>query len=129
VSAKSWRHWLPERESKPRKYLNDPRATAIGVPGMFDSRKESRRAQQLMLLEHAGEIQRLARQVRFELIPACGSELPAFYTADFTYYELREGSLHYVVEDCKSEPTRKLAAYVLRRKLMNWRHGIRIREV
>jgi hypothetical protein len=125
VSARSWRHWLPERASKPRKYLNDPRATAVGVPGAFDSRKEAQRAQQLMLLERAGAIHTLRRQVRFELVPACGDELPASYTADFTYYE--DG--RYVVEDCKSEPTRKLQAYVLRRKLMNWRHGIRIREV
>ena len=36
----------------------------------FDSRKESRRYQDLLLLERAGAIQDLQRQVKFVLIPA-----------------------------------------------------------
>lgn len=51
-------------------------------------------------------------------------EKAAVYTADFVYK--REGML--VVEDVKSDITRKEADYVLRRKMMLWRHGIRILE-
>ena len=51
-------------------------------------------------------------------------EKNAVYTADFVYYE--NGQL--VVEDVKSDITRKEADYVLRRKLMLHVHGIRIKE-
>lgn len=51
-------------------------------------------------------------------------EQNAVYTADFVY--MKDGKL--VVEDVKSEITRKEADYVLRRKLMLDRHGIRILE-
>ena len=37
---------------------------------VFDSRKESRRYQELVLLERAGQISNLRLQVPFELIPA-----------------------------------------------------------
>lgn len=51
-------------------------------------------------------------------------EKAADYTADFVYK--RDGKE--VVEDVKSEATRKEADYVLRRKLMLWVHKIRILE-
>jgi len=51
-------------------------------------------------------------------------EKPAVYTADFVYE--KDGEL--VVEDVKSDYTRKEADYVLRRKLMLEKHGIKILE-
>lgn len=51
-------------------------------------------------------------------------EKNAVYTADFVY--VRDGVT--IVEDCKSEITRKEADYVLRRKLMLHVHGIRVLE-
>jgi len=51
-------------------------------------------------------------------------EKAAVYTADFVYK--RDGKE--VVEDVKSDITRKEADYVLRRKLMLWVHDIRILE-
>ena len=51
-------------------------------------------------------------------------EKNAVYTADFVY--VRDGVT--IVEDCKSEITRKEADYVLRRKLMLHVHNIRILE-
>ena len=36
----------------------------------FDSRKEAKRYQELKLLEKAGEIKDLRRQVKYELIPS-----------------------------------------------------------
>lgn len=52
-------------------------------------------------------------------------ESKAVYTADFVYYD-EDGNE--VVEDTKSEITRREADYVLRRKLMLHVHGIRIKE-
>jgi len=88
----------------------------------FDSRAELRRYKELRLLERAGEITDLRRQVEYELIPKQKGERRAVYTADFVY---REGGRE-IVEDVKGVKTRD---YILRRKLMLWRHGIKIREV
>jgi len=52
-------------------------------------------------------------------------EKRAVYTADFVY-RLPDGSE--VVEDTKSEVTRKEPDYVLRRKWMLYRYGIKIKE-
>lgn len=52
-------------------------------------------------------------------------ETNAVYTADFTYID-EDGD--YIVEDTKSDITRKQADYVLRRKLMLDRLGIKIKE-
>ena len=97
--------------------------------GAFDSKKERERWNELRLLERAGAITKLQRQVPFEIIPSqyrdgkC-IERAAKYIADFTYYE--NGEL--VVEDVKSEITRKNKDYILKRKLMLEKHNIRIRE-
>lgn len=107
----------------------------------FDSRKESRRYQDLLLLERAGAIQDLKRQVKFVLIPAQyetyerygknGKKLQdgqrtlereCSYVADFVYQE--NGKM--VVEDTKGVKTKD---YIIKRKLMLYVHGIRIREV
>lgn len=92
----------------------------------FDSVKEYRRFCELRLLERAGAVTDLRRQVKFELIPAqridgkvveraCG------YVADFVYMENGQR----VVEDTKGMRTQE---YRLKRKLMLWVHGIRIKE-
>lgn len=106
------------------KYANE-KAVAGGL--QFDSRKEARRYQELRLLERAGEIQTLQRQVKFELIPSQRHdgkviERPVNYIADFTYME--NGNL--VVEDTKGFRTKE---YILKRKMMLYLCGIRIREV
>ena len=95
----------------------------------FDSRKEAHRYQELKLLEKAGEIWDLARQVPYILIPAqrdpeTGAvlEREVKYIADFVYWD-REG---YHVEDAKGVRTKD---YVIKRKLMLYRHGLRIEEV
>ena len=115
---------------------------------VFDSKKEYQRYCMLKLMERAGKVKNLRRQVTFELIPAQREpstevykagpqkglpkpgaiiEKPVKYVADFVY-EDEHGKL--VVEDAKG--LKKGAAYdlfVIKRKLMLERHGIRIREV
>ena len=92
----------------------------------FDSRKEANRYAELKVMERAGVIRNLKLQEEFELIPRCGKERPAKYHADLSYTIAATGER--VVEDVKSRAT-KTKDYILRRKLMNWRHGIEIREV
>lgn len=53
-------------------------------------------------------------------------EQRAIYTADFVYEDAVTGQT--IVEDVKSEYTRKEKDYILRRKLMLHVHGIRIKE-
>lgn len=108
----------------------------------FDSKRELKRWKELVLLQKAGKIRDLERQVKFELIPtqwatekqygARGKEIKpkvyaeekaVSYYADFAYHT---DTGEYVVEDAKGHRTQ---AYILKRKLMLYVHGIRIREV
>ncbi len=108
---------------------------------VFDSRKEARRYSELLLLQKAGAISELQLQVPFELIPAQYETIERYgkngqrlkdgkrciekaviYRADFVYTE--NGKT--VVEDTKGFKTKN---YILKRKLMLYIHGIRIKEV
>lgn len=94
---------------------------------VFDSKKEAARYQELRLMERGGLIHDLEHQVAFTLIPSQKNELgrtierPVTYVADFVY---KEGSRQ-VVEDCKGVRT---PAYIIKRKMMLYFHGIRIKE-
>lgn len=121
---------------------NKYQAIKTTVDGIeFDSRKEARRYQELLLLQRAGAIQNLQRQVRYVLIPAQydtyarlgkkGQQLKdgkvllereCAYIADFVYEE--NGKT--VVEDTKGVKTKD---YTIKRKLMLYVHKIKIREV
>ena len=97
----------------------------------YDSAKEAERARVLHLMEKAGKIRDLREQVRFELIPAqydtCTRkcvERKVEYVADFVYVDCATEKT--VVEDVKGVKTKE---YVIKRKLMRWRHGIAIKEV
>ena len=114
----------------------------ITVNGItYDSKKEYKRHVELTLLEKAGSITDLRRQVKFVLIPAQYEiferygkkgqrlkdgqrciEKECAYVADFTYQENGKK----VVEDTKGFKTKD---YIIKRKLMMWVHGIRIKEV
>lgn len=101
------------------KYHNIP-TTIDGI--RFDSRKEANRFYQLRLMERAGEISNLRRQVEYELIPAqktpAGRAVrPVKYVADFVY----EDHGKTVVEDVKGVKTRE---FRIKSKLMLWRYGI-----
>lgn len=108
-----------------------------GIP--FDSKKEGIRYRELLLSERAGEITNLERQVKFILIPAQREadqpgkrggikngkliEREVAYYADFVYLD-KSGNL--IVEDTKGMKTKD---YIIKRKLMLYIHGIRIREI
>jgi hypothetical protein len=101
-----------------RKYHNVP-CLFEGI--MFDSGKEAERYRTLKLHELVGAITDLKRQVKFEFV-INGVKVTTF-TADFTYREP-----DYVVEDVKSEITRREPRYRIKKKLMLAVHGITIRE-
>lgn len=104
------------------------RAKKTVVDGItFDSKKEAERWCELKLMEKAGMISDLQRQVTFQLIPTIKikgkvAERSCSYKADFVYEQ--DGAQ--VVEDVKGMRT---DAYRIKRKLMLWVHGIVIKEV
>ncbi len=96
----------------------------------FDSKKEAKRYGELKLLEAEGIISDLELQVSFELIPSQRIdgrvvERPCVYKADFAYYHDGE----YVVEDVKSNKRIIRPEYIIKRKLMLYLKGIRVKEV
>lgn len=118
---------------------NKYRNTKTIVDGMeFASRKEGSRYQELKLLESCGEISDLRCQEKFVLIPAQREpdivgvrggikkgktiEKECSYIADFVYK--RDGET--IVEDTKGFRTKD---YIIKRKLMLYFYGIRIREI
>lgn len=105
---------------------NNQKITVNGQ--VFDSKKEANRYKELRLLEKAGAIKNLSRQVKFVLIPSQRDESGKLierecsYKADFTYEE----GIKTVVEDVKGYRTKE---YIIKRKLLLYQYGIRIREV
>lgn len=113
----------------------------------FDSAKEARRYSELKLLQRAGQIEQLELQKEFELIPAQYEtferygkngqrlkdgercvERSCIYKADFAY--MKDGQL--VVEDTKGYRDPASAGYakfVIKRKLMLWKFGVRVVEI
>lgn len=109
-----------------------------------DSVRELNRYNQLLILEKAGKITNLRRQVKYTLIPAQYQEYARYsaktgrtlkngrkllerecaYIADFVYFDCALGKE--VVEDTKGVRT---PDYIIKRKLMLWVHGIHVCEV
>lgn len=106
---------------------------------VFHSRKELHRYEELLLLEKAGQIHNLQREVKYLLIPSQRDivwkngksrqgkviEREVSYIADFVYEENGQT----IVEDVKGGSATRTEAYVIKRKLMLYVHGIRVREV
>lgn len=94
--------------------------------GKFDSEREFCHYQKLKIMQAAGMIQNLQRQVIFTLIPSQktskGTERPVKYIADFVY----ESDGKRIVEDVKGYKTPE---YIIKRKLMLYILGIEVQEV
>lgn len=101
------------------KYGNIKTVTSDGI--RHDSVKEANRWCELNLMLRAGLIRDLQRQVKFELLPKQEGERAVYYIADFVYME--NGAK--VVEDVKGCRTE---VYKLKKKLLLYFHGIKIRE-
>ena len=130
-----WRNYKqnPGNESK----YHSEKVTLDGET--FDSRREARRWMDLRLLEQAGEILDLRRQVKYILIPTQREEgdgkkpgklleKECSYRADYVYTDARTGET--IVEDVKGyKEGGAYAVFVIKRKLMLYVHGIRVQEV
>ena len=109
----------PPSAKPPRKYRNEP----VEMDGVrFDSKKEARRWAELVLMERAGRITQLRRQVAVPVV--AGGEVVCEYVADAVYFE--DGTK--VIEDTKSPATRRNPVYRLKRKLLKALYGIDVRE-
>ncbi len=95
----------------------------------FDSGRELARWKELELLEKAGKIRELKRQVPFVLagpVVLGGRKKPAIkYVADFTYWDLR-GAPTFVIEDAKSPHLRTNPVFRLKMHLLKLEHGIEV---
>jgi hypothetical protein len=127
----AWRHYGGN------KYGNH-KVTVDGLT--FDSKREAKRFLELKILEKAGKISGLQRQKKFLLIPAQYEpdiigprggkkkgkliEHECSYVADFVYFDEEEKD--FVIEDTKGVRTPE---YVIKRKLLLWLNGYRIREI
>lgn len=116
-----------EEKTKKRSKYNNSSRTVNGIK--FDSIKESERYIQLLHMQQYGHISDLRLQVDFTLQEAYttpdGDRVRAIrYKADFTYYE--HGRL--IVEDVKSEITKNNRTYIIKKKMLQDKYGISIRE-
>lgn len=110
---------VEELPAKKSKYGN----SETEVDGIkFDSKKEAKRYRELLLMQKAGEIGLIRRQVEYELNPGGTHSLK--YLADFEYYILATGEK--VTEDVKGYRTRE---YKKKKRLMKKVHGIVIKEI
>ena len=98
----------------------------------FDSKKEAKRYRELKLMEDAGMISRLERQVKFDLLPNQKDpdgkviERKVQYIADFVY--VKNGKV--CVEDVKGyRDGGAYRVFVIKRKLMLYRFGIVVKEI
>lgn len=130
-----YRAYNPKYKQQQARRENKYHARKVVAQGqVFDSEKEYARYLELKLLEKAGEISGLERQVKYDLIPKQMDEegkmieRPTVYVADFQYRDNNTGE--FIVEDVKGyRRGQAYAVFSLKRKLMLWRYGIRIREV
>ena len=108
------------------KYRNKP--CQVGAE-KYRSQRERDRHQALLLLQKAGQIAGLTREVAFELAPGVKIDgeprkRPAVrYVADSVYSDVKAGRI--VVEDAKGMST---PVYRLKKHLMATTRGIHVRE-
>lgn len=88
----------------------------------FDSAKEARRYSELKIMQRAGLISDLKLQPRFELLPTFKkngvTHRKIEYVGDFSYTEKGID----IVEDVKSDFTRKNPVYLIKKKLLFFRY-------
>lgn len=102
---------------------NKFRNIKITIDGIkFDSKKEAARYCELKIMEKAGHISDLKTQPRFELLPSFRRDgvlqRKIEYIADFMY-KTKSGVF---VEDVKSEMTKSLPVYRMKKKLFLFKY-------
>ena len=134
MSVEQYRREILKQSDKPKAAKrNKFNAQKVELDGMtFDSKKEHKRYIELKAMQQRGEIFGLEHHTKFELAHKTKLEgekraKPALrYFADFTYYIITG---EYIVEDVKSEVTRKKDSYRNKKHLMKTVLNIDVREV
>ena len=121
------------------------KAKKVEINGIkFDSKREARRYEELLILEQAGEIKDLKRQVKYILIPAQREpdtvgvrggkikgkliERECAYVADYMYTDVKTGEQ--VVEDVKGyKGGGAYDLFTIKRKMMLYFYGIKVKEI
>lgn len=114
---------VPAGDEKKKAKYGNRKHEVDGI--LFDSEKEAKRYGVLMMRLKAGEIGLLELQKVYEL--KVEGKRVCKYEADFVYLVMATGET--VVEDVKSEATRTLPTYRLKKKLMKAIYNIEIKEV
>lgn len=123
------------QEVKKRSKYGNRKVVRDGIK--FDSEREAARFGELKVLRATGKIRDLRLQMNFTLVEGYktieGKRIkPMVYRADFVYERATEpdcnGTVHWLqeVEDAKGTKTKD---YLLKKKLMQDKFGITIREV
>lgn len=100
----------------------------VEVDGIkFDSAKEARRWQTLKLLERAGEIRDLRRQVEHELLGGSPPVVVGKYRSDFDYEERQGSAWLPVTEDVKGGEATQTPVFKLKAKLFEATFGRTVR--
>ena len=109
--------------------MNKYGAKRMVVDGIeFASKKEANRYCELKLMEKAGLIKELKRQVRIELVPKTDKYRAVTYVADFQYRDVKTGLVQFEdVKGCKEGAAYEM--FKLKKKLMYWRWGKDITEI
>ncbi len=138
--AHGWEQEHVDALYKRRKMAQAPLSEAIATPAKpskhrnrkvlldglwFDSEKEGRRYQELVLLQRVGAIRDLELQPKVDCYGANGERVCG-YRGDFRYFSLELGRT--VLEDTKSDWTRRLPVYRIKKKLLR-AQNIEINEV
>ena len=128
----SWKYY----KTKGSKYHNK-KIYVDGIP--FDSVKEGRRWRDLRIMEQAGLIDNLQRQVKYTLIPPqeirdrrtgkyIRTDRACCYVADFVYIDNRDGQT--IVEDVKGyKGGTAYALFKIKKKLMLYFFDIEVMEI
>ena len=131
---------VPEEPPKPAgkqsgrsKYMATKKTVTLpdGTEHTFDSAKEARVYDDLLIRLKAKEITNLRLQVPYELIPkqrltTGKTERSVKYIADFVY---EENGITKVVDVKGYRRGTAYAVFAIKRKLMKWVHGIEVTEI
>ena len=124
MTAEEYKKYMAEKQKaqKPTKY----KSIKTEVDGIkFDSKKEAEYYGVLKLRKRKGMISAFTRQERFKII--INGILVCTYVSDFVVYDTYGNRTEII--DVKSDFTRKMSTYRLKKKLMKAVLNIEIKEV
>ncbi len=112
----------PKKKRGRYKVVPPERRTMDGV--VFDSEAEMKRFADLQMLERAGEISDLRRQISYDI--EINGQHFCTYTSDHEYLD-KTGTP--IIEEFKTEFSKREQAYSLRRRAFELYHNLKVTEI